>query len=529
MPANLTNLDIDIKKTSSDIRTITGVSTSVTAFIGRARKGPIDKPILIHSFSEFERIYGGIWKESYLGYVVDQYFNNGGRNALIIRVISVPQNSNEDKLKYEYTIGFPPSSIKVIFQSANPGSWAKNLSIKVVTKKEEVDEKLRKIDKTLCNLYIYEDKKLLETFRNLSLNESSSRFIRPVLESGSEFVTVVKVEGVIPNADIPDDNESISITTPDIGGDGDPITATEIQGTTNPKRGLFLLENVDIFNLLCIPSFRLDDSPETSLDGLIKMYDKAHELCEKKRAFLLVDPLVKWTDTNKVITDFYNNTFPMPRNENMGIFYPRIICPDKENEDRPRNFPPCGVIAGVIARTDTEHGVWKAPAGLEATLKGVVGLTVNLTDEENENLNKIGINCLRRLFGGFVVWGSRTLKEENRFPDEWKYIPIRRTALFIEESLYRGTQWVIFEPNNEKLWVQIRLNVSTFMQDLFLKGTFQGTDPKKAYFVKCDSETTTQTDINNGIVNIIVGFAPLKPAEFVIIKIQQIIQTEASN
>ena len=150
-----------------------------------------------------------------------------------------------------------------------------------------------------------------------------------------------------------------------------------------------------------------------------------------------------------------------------------------------------------------------------------------MTDEENGDLNKLGINCLRTFFGGPVVWGARTLRGDDRFADEWKYIPVRRTALYIEESLYRGTQWVVFEPNDEKLWAQIRLNIGAFMQDLFVKGAFQGTDPKKAYFVKCDSETTTQTDIDRGIVNIVVGFAPLKPAEFVVIKIQQITQTEA--
>ncbi|MGH9980751.1 MAG: phage tail sheath family protein [Nitrososphaeraceae archaeon] len=538
MPVNLTYPGVYIEEVPSGVRTITGVSTSVTAFIGRALKGPIDKAMLIHNFSEFERIYGGLWKESYLAYVVDQYFNNGGKDAVIIRVIGVPTNSTEEKCKAEYSINITDTNIKIILQSATPGSWAKNFSIKIVTKKEECDEELRKIDKTLCTLYIYEDKRignedkklLLENFRNISLKESSSRFVTPILEFGSELVRIVKIEGVDENAVIPDDKEFTSITTPNQGGDGKPITAKDIQGTANPNRGLFLLDYVDIFNLLCIPSFRVDDSPEPDavITDLVAMYDGARKFCEKQRAFLIVDPLVRWTDKNQAIKDSNNNTFPSPKNKNMAIFFPRITYPDKENENRPRNFPPCGVIAGVMARTDTERGIWKAPAGLDATLNGVVGLTVKLNDEENGDLNKLGINCLRTFFGGPVVWGSRTLRGDDRFADEWKYVPVRRTALFIEESLYRGTQWVVFEPNDEKLWSQIRLNVGAFMQDLFIKGAFQGTDPKKAYFVKCDSETTTQTDIDRGIVNIVVGFAPLKPAEFVVIKIQQITHTEAS-
>src|SRR6202011_4877643 len=167
-------------------------------------------------------------------------------------------------------------------------------------------------------------------------------------------------------------------------------------------------------------------------------------------------------------------------------------------------------------------GVWKAPAGLDAALSGITKLADKLTNDENGVLNQLGINCLRNFpVYGNVVWGARTLRAADQVADEYKYVPVRRLALYIEESLYRGTQWVVFEPNDEPLWAQIRLNVGAFMQGLFRKGAFQGTTPRQAYFVKCDSETTTSTDQNLGIVNILVGFAPLKPAEFVIIQIQQ--------
>jgi Bacteriophage tail sheath protein len=184
---------------------------------------------------------------------------------------------------------------------------------------------------------------------------------------------------------------------------------------------------------------------------------------------------------------------------------------------------PCGIVAGVMSRTDSQRGVWKAPAGLDAALSGVRGLQVNLTDDENGLLNPLGINCLRSFpVSGRVVWGARTMRGADQLADEYKYVPVRRTALFLEESLYRGTQWVVFEPNDEPLWAQIRLNIGAFMQNLFRQGAFQGRTPREAYLVKCDKETTTQNDINLGIVNILVGFAPLKPAEFVIIKIQQL-------
>jgi phage tail sheath protein FI len=208
--------------------------------------------------------------------------------------------------------------------------------------------------------------------------------------------------------------------------------------------------------------------------------------------------------------------------KNAALFFPRLRQPNFLHDNQMEEFTPSGAVAGVFARTDAQRGVWKAPAGLEATLVGVPALSVALNDPENGELNPLGVNCLRAMPAvGPVVWGSRSLQGDDRLASEWKYIPVRRLALFLEESLYRGTQWVVFEPNDEPLWAQIRLNVGAFMQNLFRQGAFAGRTPQEAYFVKCDRETTTQNDIDRGIVNILVGFAPLKPAEFVVIKLQQ--------
>ncbi len=243
---------------------------------------------------------------------------------------------------------------------------------------------------------------------------------------------------------------------------------------------------------------------------------------------LIVDPPADWgarseTAASKASSGLSTLGLSGTEARNAALYFPRVIQPDPLRDRQLDTFVPCGIIAGVMARTDSQRGVWKAPAGLDAALNGIQGLQVNLTDDENGQLNPLGINCLRSFpITGRVVWGARTLRGADQLGDEYKYVPVRRTALFIEESLYRGTQWVVFEPNDEPLWAQIRLNVGAFMQNLFRQGAFQGKTPREAYFVKCDKETTTQNDINLGIVNILVGFAPLKPAEFVIIKIQQI-------
>ena len=182
-------------------------------------------------------------------------------------------------------------------------------------------------------------------------------------------------------------------------------------------------------------------------------------------------------------------------------------------------------MAGVYARTDTAHGVWKAPAGNGASIAGAAGAAVKLEDHEQATLNPRGINFIREFpTYGTVVWGARTLAGSDASASEWKYVPVRRLALFIEGSVQHGTLWVVFEPNGEGLWLQVRNSVGAFLHDLFLQGAFLGTSPRDAYFVKCDSQTTTPADVANGVVNIVVGFAPLKPAEFVVITIRQLLE-----
>jgi phage tail sheath protein FI len=269
-----------------------------------------------------------------------------------------------------------------------------------------------------------------------------------------------------------------------------------------------ITDRIDLFNILSVPGLT-DPGTISTLQG--------H--CHDRRAFMIVDcgeaetvgsvpaTLANITGTNSINSAFY---------------FPWVRAPDPLQQAAVRAFPPCGFVAGIYARTDSARGVWKAPAGIEASTTGTVGLTTTMSDQENGQLNPLAINCLRTLSTyGNVIWGARTLAGNNDRGSEWKYVPVRRTALFIEESLYRGTQWVVFEPNDEPLWAQIRLNIGAFMQNLFRQGAFQGRSPREAYLVKCDRETTTQNDINLGIVNILVGFAPLKPAEFVVIKIQQ--------
>ena len=204
------------------------------------------------------------------------------------------------------------------------------------------------------------------------------------------------------------------------------------------------------------------------------------------------------------------------------VYFPWLLTLDPTGQsEEPIRVPPSGFITGLYGRIDSRRGVWKAPAGTEAILAGPVGLTAELTDGEHGDLNNTPKSvCVIRRFPttGIVAWGARTVSSD----PEYKYIPVRRTAIMLRVSIYNGIQWAVFEPNDEPLWASLRLNIGAFMGLLFRRGAFQGSSPSEAYFVKCDSETTTQADIDLGIVNVLVGFAPLKPAEFVVVRIQQL-------
>jgi phage tail sheath protein FI len=605
MPVAPTYPGVYIEEIPSGVRTITGVATSITAFIGRALRGPVNKATTINSYGDFERIFGGLWVKSPLGYAVRDFFLNGGGQAIIVRLFHLEDPAATPTPPPSKT---PLTAGNLTLEAAYEGGWGANLRFVIDAQvSEQVAQAMGLVKTNLFNLTVFEVGAdgipvRSEMFRNLSVVPSARRIDKVLKEESN----LVKWKGVWPPANLPDiaaihtaesdlatartqlatakaanpqvpaditaaqntldtkqqalanvntDNitkaeqqlaaankqlAAAQAVTPQVPADvtaaqtavtnattalkaagktSDGLELTKANDLTPPngaadKKGMYALEDADLFNLLCIPPYLVATG---NVDAT--MVSEAAAYCEKRRAMLVVDPPAEWKDPASAIAGVGNVG---TNSKNSALYFPRLTQPNPLRDNQMEDFVPCGAIAGVMARTDTQRGVWKAPAGLDATLVGVPRLSVPLTDAENGQLNPLGINCLRTMVPvGRVIWGARTLQGDDRLASEWKYVPVRRTALYIEESLYRGTQWVVFEPNDEPLWAQIRLNVGAFMHNLFRQGAFQGTTPKDAYFVKCDKETTTQNDINLGIVNIVVGFAPLKPAEFVIIKLQQ--------
>jgi phage tail sheath protein FI len=525
MPVTVTYPGVYIEEIPSGVRTITGVATSITAFIGRAMRGPLDQALVINSYADYERIFGGLWLDSSMSYAVRDFYRNGGAQAVIVRLYQ--EETGQDALPAKSSITLSDNGVGLVLETVSPGAWGNRLRARVdheVSSEVAADMGLAETD--LFNLAIHDSQTgSTELFRNVTV-VASPRQVDTVLENRSQLMRVLQLSNGRPKAHpAPQEGEDVwgdnptptntKVAAEDEASDGEMLTVANFIGTgmQAAKKGLYALEQADLFNLLCIPPYTSSSNVDSSL------VSEAAAYCEKRRAMMIVDSPSNWMDKEGAKNGI--STIGTT-SKNAAIFFPRLRQPNPLKDNQMEAFVPCGAVAGVFARTDAQRGVWKAPAGLDATLVGVPDLTVVLTDPENGELNPLGINCLRSIPpSGRIIWGSRTMKGDDRLASEWKYVPVRRLALFIEESLYRGTQWVVFEPNDEPLWSQIRLNVGAFMHNLFRQGAFQGSAPKDAYFVKCDKETTTQNDINLGIVNVLVGFAPLKPAEFVVIKIQQ--------
>ena len=362
--------EITISETPSGTRPIAGVPTGVAAFIGLASQGPTDRALLVQSWSDFERQFGGLDPNSYLGYAVGHFFANGGAQAYIVR-----------------------------------------------------------------------------------------------------------------------------------------LTTT---GAAAVLAGAHLLDAVPIVNLLAVPG---ESDP-----GLIA---QLQAYCVGRKAFLIADSAAD--STVATLQAGPDSRMTGANAINSAFYFPWLNALDaQQNSTRP--FPPSGFIAGLYAATDAARGVWRSPAGLRANLTGQSGPVLDLTDPQIGMLSAHAVNCIRHIAQfGDVIWGDRTLGGSDQAVSDWKYVSVRRLALYIESSLYDGTRWVVFEPNNARLWTQLRSSVGAFMQTLFVQGAFQGNTPAQAYFVTCDAGNNPQASIDQGVVNILVGFAPLRPAEFIVIQIQQMV------
>lgn len=525
MPITPTYPGVYIEELPSTSHTITPAPTSVAAFVGYTH--PLKTPqsgataktaqaIQLFSFADYQNNFGGFfdspWLPDYVGRAVFQFFLNGGSTAWVVGL------TDPDYVAATATIQSSPAIKLTAREPVGTGSGTSAIGTPMQVAISNL-QTTSVTDDTADIVITYGTQ--VETYRKVVIGTL------PRTLAGSALVTVT------PPTSMPTSYP----TSGSPPGSGAPIPftyASPPSASYSPTKigevftANYPLDKVPIFNLLVIPGIT---DPAVLAEAVA--------YAERKRAFYIMDSPPNWdVDVPATGTEPTGSPpsspespvdgldlLPVPVSTNAGIYYPWLKITDPVT-NKASTSPPSGFVAGIYAQEDAARGVWKSPAGLETALNGTLGVvpTGVMTDAQQGVLNRLGINCLRQ-FPSLppVVYGARTLAyRDAAFKDQWGYIAVRRMALFLEQSLYANLTWAVFEPNDTPLWNALSQEVSAFMLALFRQGAFAGTKPSDAFLVKCDNTTTTKTDIDNGIVNILVGFAPLKPAEFVIVQIAQL-------
>lgn len=520
-----------VEEVSVQPAVVTAANTSVTAFVGRARRGPVaddadvPAPVAIGSWSEYEHTFGGLWSESPMSFAVRQFFQQGGTHALIVRVVAGRSVARAMFHDGDFALS-----------ASNPGQWGGTIEFAV----DYGDGLGGALPAPYFNLTVrHLESAQHEGFARLSTLPGDASFVTTVLSERSQLVRATRA----PTAPARPAERAFTLLAVGAGADGEAVGAAQI---TDPalaavKRGMYALDSASSFNLLVIPPFAegVDVSAADSA--------QAANYCAARGAMLLVDsPLSAGSNAPRIqnirvtkpvfrgrtmapvaslatrplqqVIDHVQRLGPQP---NAACFFPHLMAENPLRGNRVEAFAPSGAVAGVIARTDATRGVWKAPAGTEASLQAVQGVSVALSHQDNSRLNSVSVNALREFPRyGTVIWGARTLAAAGSAGGDWRYLAVRRTALFIERSVTQSLTWAVFEPNAEPLWLALRRSAETFLDGLFRSGAFQGASAREAYFAKCGRDTTSAVDIASGQAWLQLGFAPLKPAEFVVLSIR---------
>ena len=539
---------IYIQELPSNTHTIAAAPTSVTVFVGYTHPfltptANFTQALEIFSFSDYERLYGGFYQSSVIdcnvAYAVNEFFTNGGTDAYVVGL---------NPASYFDTNGNNLGSVTAATESVAVGGGA-GITFTAVqpTDAVSIGVTLNNFQKDAASNLTTADLILTygsqtEVYRKVSLllkvnSQNNPNYINTRVNQISQLITVGP-DTVYPTT-LSGTSYSTTLTTTL------PVGAI---GVYNPADFLPVfqedswLDKVPIFNLLVTPGI---PGPSTKVgDNANAVLSEALAFAERKLAFYIMDPppgdvadgSPGASNNPPWVGDFLGSTsgdgtYTAPQSPNGALYFPYLVA-DNPMTGLPTNaagnpftLPPSGYVAGIYAATDASRGVWKAPAGMATTLLDTTGVvsTGIMTDSRQGVLNQIGVNCIRSFPGaGTVVFGARTLVSANTAYQQWMYVPVRRMALFIEQTLKTNLTWAIFEPNDNPLWVALRVSISGFMISLFNQGAFAGDTPSDAFQVKCDSTTTTPADQALGIVNIIVAFAPLRPAEFVVVKIAQL-------
>jgi phage tail sheath protein FI len=489
---------IAIEQESGPGRAIARVPTSIAAFVGRTLKGPVNRPREIHSFQEFTQIFGGLWQPAPLPYAVEQFFENGGRKAIIVRVA----NSGRPP-----TLTLPAGSGSLALAGLAPGSRE--------YLRASVDyDGIGDLERDRFNLVVQrvrapgseyvEDQ---EIFRRLSVTEESSRFVADVLPESR----LVRLVGPVP-PERPDVTPSLTgsaaigyVASRTDGDDGGPLSDYDIIGSAVEGTGIFALRAMPNFGLLCIPPLARDQ--DVGASTLLV----AGRFCREHHAMLVVDPPASWTSADLALAGMRDWPY---RSDSALMYFPRVLAFDRLR-GRYETFGSCGAAAGMIARADDAWPVWAAAEAEEAVLRPGLKPACLLSESDRVRLAAVGINTLsatRQTTRSDVA--PRTLAAGSQGNSDWKYLSARRLALFLTASIERGTRWMLLERNRPDTWRQARAQVESFLEGLNGEGAFAGHDPHESYFVICDHRLNSPQSIAAGRVSLLFGFAATRPGEF---------------
>jgi phage tail sheath protein FI len=551
----------------SAVKPIEGVSTSTAAFIGVADKGPIpgmpnppngrmSQPVLLTNFTDYQRQFGGFRRDSFLTYAAQSFFQNGGQRLYIVRIAgkAAPISPPTPPCSSPMAAGTPalpafirPPLFPISVSAINEGAWGNNISL-LINDSTDADSSN---NFKLTVLYdagagpqpveVYDRVTWNNSPNLLPTSSNPADYVRTVVNSRSEFIAITKDVTArpanSPPSSPPTSPPTLTAAKLSCGNDGPLAQSSDFIGSAAPDNtvlgtGLHALDKVTDVSLIAMPGLGDVASVNAGMEycktrplqdcffigdvGSVSSVDSA-------RADGSVTNVSKIADA----VTFAQSNIDKAAGDYGAIYFPWVRSTDPIGSGRNPKIllPASGFVAGVYARIDNSRGVFKAPAGTEAGVFGALDVETTVSDTEQDSLNPISVNVIRTVPGsGFVVWGARTIGSDA----SWRYVPVRRMAIFLRVSIYFGIQFAVFEPNDEPLWAELRLNIRAFMLTQFRAGAFQGSKPDDAFFVRCDSSTTTQQDIDNGVVNILVGFAPLKPAEFVVLKLSQKVNQPAA-
>ena len=491
-----------VEEVSSGSKPIEAAGTAVAAFVGFAEVGPVNQPVLVTNWTQFVSTFGGFVPGSYLAHAVYGYFANGGGASYVVRVggdgAAAPEPARAEVPAAED--GKPAFAVRALAAGSN-GAGTGDLAVEVTGGAGEQPD-------DTFTLVVKRGGAPVETIEGLTTKRGPTNVVTAVRQQ-SKLIAVEEVKGRA--LALPRRGAEVSLSAG--GVVAARVAPDDYVGNTAARTGFAGLEAVDEVTMLAVPDLMAARQRDLLDDEGVKAVQLAMithcELMGDRVAILDAPPGLNAQKVKEWRADVgYDSKYA-------ALYWPWVKVMDPLT-GKASFMPPSGHVAGIWARNDSARGVHKAPAN--EVVRGAVALELSVTKGEHDQLNPNGINVIRAFPGqGIRVWGARTLSSD----PEWRYLNVRRLFNYVEKSILQGTNWVVFEPNDPKLWDSVKRTITMFLRRVWRDGALFGRTPTEAFYVKCDEENNPPENRDAGLLTVEIGIAPVKPAEFVVFRISQ--------